>query len=550
MRDNKTRRLRKMSFSAKFFLGFQGTHYFTRFVFAFVALLTGLSLVLGGCSSGPAGGSKTLSIVIDCEENRKDEAEAVAAQLRQLGIQAEARTWEWSAMKEQFLQGNRQMYMTDWGSAYFDPFDLVIPKLKTGERGNYSFYSNSELDEILDQAVSTVDDEARKDLYYKAQEILYKDAPWVFGYYLKEIGAASNKVQNWKVSMDSRINLHDVSVQGEDTIVVALGVDKIVTLDPGNYRDRDTETVIRNMFDALVTRTPEGNVVPEVAESWETPDPKTYIFKLREGVKFHDGHILDADDVVFTFERVLKENGISGKTSPRKGLLGPLEKVEKVDARTVKFTLTNAFSVFPQALCHFQIVPKHYVEKVGDEEFAERPIGAGPFKFKEGRLDEEIVMERFDEYYGGSPDLPPVGKAQVQTVIFRMMPDPTTRAAALKAGEVHIIDKVPPSIAKELEKDDRLQVQRVPGTRVYAIEMCLTKPPFDDVRVRQALNYAINWDEILKTIYEGNGERLATAFLPSGFGFNKDLKPYEYDPNKAVELLKAAGFKVSAPKSK
>lgn len=513
-----------------------------------VAIVAVLSFSAGGCGVQSKGG-KELSLVIDCEDSRKDEAEAVASQLREIGIQAEVRTWEWSALKEQILQGNRQAYMTDWGSSYFDPFDLVIPKLKTGDRGNYSFYSNPELDSILDQAVSATDNAVRKELYYKAQDIIYKDAPWIFGYYLKEIGAASKDVQGWKVSMDSRINLHDVSCSG-DTIVVGLGADKIITLDPGNYRDRDTETVIRNIFDALVTRTPDGKVVPEIAESWDVPDPQTYVFHLRKGVKFHDGHELNADDVVFTFERVLKENGISGQTSPRKGLLGPLERVEKIDDYTVKFTLKNAFPVFTQALVHFQIVPKHYIEAVGDEEFARKPIGTGPFKFKEGNLSDRIVLERFDDYYGGSPDLPPVGPAKVKTAIFRLMPDPTARVAALKAGEVQIINNVPPNMAKELEKDGNIQVQSAPGTRVYGIELNVKKPPFDDVRVRQALNYAINWDEILNTVYEGSAERLSTIFLPSGFGFNKDLKPYSYDPAKAVQLLKEAGFNARLPNAK
>ena len=141
--------------------------------------------------------------------------------------------------------------------------------------------------------------------------------------------------------------------------------DKILTLDPGAYRDRDTETVIRNIFDGLVTRTWDGEVVPEIAESWTVPSGDVYIFKIREGVKFHNGEPLDADDVVFTFRRILEDGAIAGQSSPRKGLLGPLEKVEKVDQYTVKFTLANPFPIFPQALVHFQIVPKDYIEEVG-----------------------------------------------------------------------------------------------------------------------------------------------------------------------------------------
>lgn len=505
-------------------------------------------LLVAGCGTKVAKEKRaTLSIVIDTEANRKDEAEAVAADLRNIGINAEVRVWEWSAMKEQLLQGNRQMYLTDWGSSYFDPFDLVIPKLTTNGRGNYSFYSNPKLDQILQQATAATDEATREDLYRQAQAIIYEDAPWVFGYYLKEIGAASSHVENWHISMDSRINLHDVRLKDGDTLVVGLGTDKIVTLDPGNYRDRDTETVIRNIFDALVTRTWDGKIVPEIAESWETPDPTTYLFKIRRGVKFHDGHLLNADDVLFTFQRILSENGISGKTSPRKDLLGPVERVEKLDDYTVKFTLKNPFPVFTQALAHFQIVPEHYIKQVGDDKFAEKPIGTGPFKFKEGNLSDQVVLERFDDYYGGSPDLPPVGPAPVKTAIFRMMPDPATRVSSLKAGEVHIIDKLPPDMAKSLASDPNVVVQSVPGTRVYGIELNNKKPPFDDVRVRKALNYAIDWDTILNSIYGDNAGRLATVFLPSGFGFDENLRPYEYNPEKAIALLKEAGIEAKLP---
>ncbi|MDI6894979.1 MAG: ABC transporter substrate-binding protein [Bacillota bacterium] len=513
-----------------------------------VLLVLAAGLMLPGCAkkeaTTPEPTGKTLSVVIDSEANRKDEAEAIAANLREIGVQAEVRVWEWSAMKEKILAGERQMYLTDWGSAYFDPFDLAVPKLKTKDRGNYSFYSNAEFDACMDKALTSIDEATRKEAYFKAQDILYKDVPWVFGYFRDEVEAASANIRNWQPSMDSRINLHDVSLKGGDTIVVGMKTNKIVTLDPAMHRERDTETVIRNIFDGLVTRTWDGKVVPEIAESWANPAANIYEFKIRKGIKFHNGETLDADDVVFTFERILQEGAVGGQSSPRKGLLGPLEKVEKVDPYTVRFTLKNPFPVFLQALVHFQIVPKDYIKKVGDQKFAEKPVGCGPFKFKEGRLDDQIVLERFDGYYGGSPDLPPVGPAPAKRVIFRMMPDPATRIAALKAGEVHVIQMVPPDMAADLEKDPKVQVKKVQGTRVYAVEMNYAKPPFDDVRVREAMNYAVNWDEILKTVYGGGATRLATCFLPSGFGFNPDLKPYPYDPGKAKELLKEAGYTV------
>ncbi|NLJ59796.1 MAG: peptide ABC transporter substrate-binding protein [Firmicutes bacterium] len=487
---------------------------------------------------------KTLSIIVDAESDRADEAEIIATYLRAVGVEAEVRIWEWNALKERLVAGERQMYLSDWGSAYFDPFDLVIPKLGTADRGNYSGYSNKELDELLTLVQMTADQSERKKAYFEAQRIIFQDAPWVFGYALKETEAARGEITSWQPSMDSRMNLHDVGITRGDTIVVGMKADKIITLDPAMYRDRSTETVLRNMFDGLVTRTWDGKVVPEIAESWTVPSDNTYVFKLRKDVKFHNGDALDADDVVFTFKRVLEDGAIAGQSSPRKGLLGPLEAVEKIDQYTVKFTLANPFPIFPQALVHFQIVPKDYIQKVGDNEFAAKPIGAGPFKFKEGRLDDQIVMERFDEYYGGSREIPPVGVAPAKRAIFRMMPEATVRVAALKAGEVHIIQQLPPDLAKTLSADKNIQVKSVDGTRVYCVELNCQKPPFDDVRVRRAMNYAVDWDAILKSIYGGNGTRLACAFLPSGFGFDPDLAPYPYDPEKAKALLREAGYSV------
>ena len=499
-----------------------------------------LMLAIGWQEAGAQ--SKRLAFTLDAPPYRQLEAQAIAEQLQKIGIQAEARIWEKIVLRDQVKSGDRNAYLTDWGSAYFDPFDLGEPKLTTGGRGNFSFYANPEVDEWLKMASNSSDNPARKEAYFKVQTAVFNDAPWIFGYFLKNIEAASANVENWSPAMDNRVNLHDVKLKKGDTIIVGMNVNAFVTLDPAMHRDRDTETVIRNMFDGLVTRTNGADVVPELAEGWEEENPTTYVFTLRPDVKFHNGDLLTADDVVFTFERVLKEGGVGGQSSPRKGLLGPLQKVEKMSDRKVKFVLGNPFPPFLQALVHFQIVPQNYVKEVGDQTFAEKPVGTGPFKFVKGKLDSEVVMERFEEYYGGSPKLPPVGPAMVKTAVFRAMPEPSTRVAALLAGEVTIIQAIPTDLVEKLKKSKRVQLKTVEGTRSYQIELNNKKPPFDDVRVRQAVNMAVNWDKILKNIYLGYATRLPTCFLPSGFGYDANLKPYPFNPEKAKALLKEAGY--------
>ncbi len=485
-----------------------------------------------------------LAFVLDAEAFRTVEAEAIAQNLRAVGANVEVRLWDRTMLLDKIQAGERQAYLTDWVSAFFDPFDLGVPKLKTKDRGNYSFYSNAEVDRLLETGSTGSDDGRRKDAYFKVQDILHSDTPWIFGYYRQEAQAASSAVENWEPAMDSRINLHDVRITRGDVIVVGLNTNSIVTLDPAMHRDRKTETVIRNIFDGLVTRTTKDRVVPQLATIWTQTNPTTYEFVLRSGATFHNGDPVTVDDVVFTFERVLREGGVGGKSSPRKSLLGPLQRVEKVDENTVRFVLEKPFPVFLQAMVHFQIVPKRFIQQVGDATFAENPVGAGPFRFVQGALSSQIILQRYDKYYGGSPDLSPVGPASAAGAVFHMISEPATRVAALKAGELHIVEDVPIDVLAGLAKDQTVYVKIAQGTRVYAVELNNARPPFNDVKARQAVNYAINWDAIIKNVYRGYAERLATAFLPSGFGFKPDLKPYPYDPNRARQLLRGAGYAV------
>lgn len=215
-----------------------------------------------------------------------------------------------------------------------------------------------------------------------------------------------------------------------------------------------------------------------------------------------------------------------------------------MDERTVRFVLSRPFPVFTQALVHFQIVPRRYIQTVGDRAFAERPVGAGPFKYIAGRVDSQIVLERHEQYYGGAPEIPPVGPAPLRGVVFRMMPEPATRVAALKAGEVHIIEDVPVDLITEIDRDPRTEVRATQGTRVFGVELNNARPPFNDLKVRQALNYAVNWDAILRSVYRGYATRLSTAFLPSGFGYNPRQQAYPFDQTRARALLREAGYTV------
>jgi peptide/nickel transport system substrate-binding protein len=276
----------------------------------------------------------------------------------------------------------------------------------------------------------------------------------------------STVVVTEKVEVEKLIT--PTSPPAKDTIVVALS-QAPVSIDPADHRSRNSETVIRNMFDGLVTRDTKSGVHLELADSMKLVDDQTLEIKLRQGVKFHDGSLMTADDVVYTFNRIIQENKIEYPevhTSPRKGLIAPLESIEKTADDTVVMHFSGPWPPYMQLIVHQQIVPQAYLEKVGTQGFIEMPIGTGPFKFVSAQPGlEEIVMERFDDYYGGAPDLEPVGPACVKNVIFRVIPEASTRVAALLAGEVDIIQAVPPELIATLSQTPGIQVKTAAGTQ-------------------------------------------------------------------------------------
>jgi peptide/nickel transport system substrate-binding protein len=329
----------------------------------------------------------------------------------------------------------------------------------------------------------------------------------------------------------------EASQQG-GTLIVGMAAVSIVTLDPAAYSDRATETVIRNIFDGLVTRTTENQVVPELAKSYRWVDEETVEFDLKQGVKFHNGEDLTADDVVFTFKRIMTLD----VGAQRRGFVQEVADVEAVDEYTVRFHLNAHWPVFLQMLVHNQIVPKDYVLEVGDEAFAQNPVGCGPFKFVEGKLDEQIVLERFEDYYGGANQLPPVGPAPLERVIFRMIPETSTRVAALLAGEVHIIQSVPSHMVAQLVGKPEVVVKTTAGTQPKFMDLNVTRPPFDDVRVRQALNYAVDAQTLLSKVAGGYGILLPGPLAPANLYSDPLLLPYGHDPDKAMALLAEAGY--------
>ncbi len=315
-----------------------------------------------------------------------------------------------------------------------------------------------------------------------------------------------------------------------------------ITLDPANHRRRETETIIRNIYDGLLTRTPRMLVIPQLAESWKQLDPVTYEFTIHRDVQFHNGDILTVDDIKFTFERLTKKKAMEGKTSPRKNLLPDIKTIEIVDSRTIRFVLRTAWPQLPSMLPLQEIVSRSFIEANRSSDLNKMANGTGPFKLVEWRKGQFITMQRFDEYYGGSTSLPPVSRACVERIKFHIMPDNAVRVAALLEGEVHIINKLPADSIEKVIQSNKAIVMKTPGTRTYFVALNVAKPPFNDIKVRKALNHALNRKKLIQKHYQGGANPVNGVLSPFAFGHNKDLPAYDYDPSRSRDLLATSSF--------
>jgi peptide/nickel transport system substrate-binding protein len=298
-------------------------------------------------------------------------------------------------------------------------------------------------------------------------------------------------------------------------------------LDPRIGIDATSERLIQLMFSSLVRRTPEFTVEPDLALSWDIPNPTTYIFHLREDALFHDGRKVTARDVVFTFRSLLD----GSVKSTKRGTFRLVQSVEATDERTVIFKLKEPFAPFLWNLTRggVGIVPEGSAPNV-----ASNPIGSGAFKFVRYIPDGEVVLERNDSYYGEKP--------RISTVIFKIVPEAVVRALELRKGSVDIaLNVLPPDTVTVLKDNDELEVMEAPGTNYQYIAFNLKDPVFSDLRVRKAIAHAIDREKIIKYLWKDQA-RSATGVIPIGnWCYAADVATYPYDPERARELLRETG---------
>jgi peptide/nickel transport system substrate-binding protein len=325
--------------------------------------------------------------------------------------------------------------------------------------------------------------------------------------------------------------------------------DDVATLDPAIGYDWQNWSMIKSLFDGLMDYEPgTTNLRKEIAEDYTiSDDGKTFTFKLRKGVKFHNGRELNADDVKYSIERVVNPKtqspgagffgSIVGFEDASAGKAEALSGITVVDPYTIKFELSRPDATFLHvlALNFAHIVPKEEVEKYGAD-FGKHPVGSGAFKMTEWTLGQRIVFERFKDYY--NPSLP-----KLDQITFEVGQEPVVALLRLQNGEVDIPgDGIPPAKFIEVTKDPKFKDLIIQGGQLHTgyVTMNVKIKPFDNVKVRQAVNMAINKDRIVRII-NGRAVPANQPLPPSMPGYAKDYKGYPYDPDKAKALLAEAG---------
>jgi peptide/nickel transport system substrate-binding protein len=325
--------------------------------------------------------------------------------------------------------------------------------------------------------------------------------------------------------------------QPKPVVVVQSG--EAATLDWHMHCDKNAHEPDRQIFDTLLRRNLktlqlEGNL----AESWRAVNDTTWQFKLKRNVKFHNGEPFDAAAVKFSIERMLNpKQGAPGRTS-----IATIDHVDVVDPYTVNVITKAPFPLLPVRMSPGHcgtvgIVPPKYLAEVGDAGFAVKPVGTGPYKFVEWVKDERLVLEANKDYHRGAP--------AIDRLTFRPVPELTTRVAALLSGQADLVSDIPPDQTGKIRSSGTAHVEiSTLGGFVIMVKMTnyLTPGPWQDVRVRKAINYAIDMDTIIKTVLEGHGHVLGVPLEKEAFGFNPNIKWYGYNPERAKALLREAGY--------
>jgi len=302
----------------------------------------------------------------------------------------------------------------------------------------------------------------------------------------------------------------------KDELVINL-VNEPATLDPHMQWNPDSYYFYRNIFYNLVTRNNDGEIVPQVAESWKQISDTELEMDIRSGITFHDGEALTADDVVYSVKRITDPEF----SSPQLGQFNSIIDAKKVDEDTVILVTSEPYPALLAQLVKLSVVPEHVASELGKEGFNEAPVGSGPYKFGSWDRGVQVTLTRNADYWGDT--------GAFETVVFKAVPDASTRVANLRAGTADLVVSLDSDIAMQLDSNAGTQVLSAPTERVGFMGMNTVRASLNDPELRRAVAMAIDREGIVEGILQG-GESVASQLATSAhFGFVEGVDPIPYE---------------------
>ena len=315
-------------------------------------------------------------------------------------------------------------------------------------------------------------------------------------------------------------------VPKEKVVVVSQG-SKPKSLDPYMYNEIPALAVTEQIFNTLLRVDEKGNVVPELAESYEYASPTELIIKIKKNVKFHNGDTMTINDVVFSLNRMLEKPA-------SRIMVEIIDKIDIIDDSTIKLTLKNSSAPLLFSLAHpLTAILSEKDTKAKNDMIATEPMGTGPYKFVSWGDGEKIEFVAFDDYFEGRP--------KIDKLVIRAITENSSRLAALETGEVDIAYSIAPVDTGVIENNKKLELISAPTTSTEYITLNTTKAPFNNKDFRVALNYALDKQSMADSVFMGKATPATTIVNPNVFGYSSEVPGFEYNPEKAKELIKKSG---------
>lgn len=302
------------------------------------------------------------------------------------------------------------------------------------------------------------------------------------------------------------------------------------TLHPVNTSLSIETNIVNQVYDVLAIDNPDdptGDMIPRIAESWDvSEDGLCYTFHLRKGVKFHDGSELTAADIGFSLD-------LCADSEYQGSMVDGMDRWEIVDDYTINVYTTTVYAPFLRSVVDVPIGCKAYFESVDESTFAQQPVGCGPYKFVSHKQGDSFVLEAFDEYWGGAPE--------IKNVTFKVIADAASMSIGLQAGQIDFAE-VDASVLSTLEAAQGVEITHADQTAFYFVAMNTSVEPYSNVKFRQAVNYAIDRDALITAVLEGEGVANSNLLTPDREGYTENQKQYTYDPELAKSLLAECGY--------